>query len=51
VGLRSVFRAQQKLGLDNEMLGEVLAVIGPFNQMNKFADVYQVEPDILSRAE
>ena len=37
----------QKLGLDNEGLGEVLAVVGLFNQMNKLADAYQVEPDIL----
>src|SRR5205814_4705868 len=29
--------AAQKLGLDNEMLGEVLAVVGLFNQMNKLA--------------
>jgi hypothetical protein len=28
-------------------LGEVLAVVGLFNQMNKLADAYQVEPDIL----
>jgi AhpD family alkylhydroperoxidase len=39
--------ATQKLGLDNEGLGEVLAVIGLYNQMNKLADAYQVEPDIL----
>ena len=39
--------AVQKLGLDNEALGEVLAVVGLFNQMNKLADGYQVEPDIL----
>src|SRR5271168_4651022 len=38
--------AVQKLGLDNEGLGEVLAVVGLFNQMNKLADAYQVEPDI-----
>jgi AhpD family alkylhydroperoxidase len=42
--------AVQKLGLDNEGLGEVLAVVGLFNQMNKLADAYQVEPDILPRA-
>jgi AhpD family alkylhydroperoxidase len=41
--------AVQKLGLDNEGLGEVLAVVGLFNQMNKLADAYQVEPDILPR--
>jgi AhpD family alkylhydroperoxidase len=39
--------AVQRLGLDNEALGEVLAVVGLFNQMNKLADGYQVEPDIL----
>ena len=39
--------AAQKLGLDDEGLGEVLAVVGLFNQMNKLADAYQVEPDIL----
>jgi len=39
--------AVKKLGLDNEALGEVLAVVGLFNAMNKLADAYQVEPDIL----
>jgi len=39
--------AVKKLGLDNEALGEVLAVVGLFNQMNCLADAYQVEPDIL----
>jgi AhpD family alkylhydroperoxidase len=39
--------AVQKLGLDDEALGEVLAVVGLFNAMNKLADAYQVEPDIL----
>ena len=42
--------ATQKLGLDDEMLGEVLAVVGLFNQMNKLADAYQIEPDILPEA-
>jgi hypothetical protein len=37
----------KRLGLDNEALGEVLAVVGLFNQMNKLAEGYQVEPDIL----
>ena len=37
----------QRLGLDNEGLGEVLAVVGLFNLMNKLADGYQVEPDVL----
>jgi AhpD family alkylhydroperoxidase len=38
--------AAQKLGLDNEKLGEALAVVGLYNQMNRLADAYQVEPDI-----
>jgi AhpD family alkylhydroperoxidase len=41
--------AVQKLGLDQEGIGELLAVVGLFNQMNKLADAYQVEPDILPR--
>ena len=39
--------AVQKLGLSHEQLGEVLAVVGLFNQMNKLADAYQIEADIL----
>ncbi len=39
--------AVQKLGLDNQGLGEVLAVVGLYNAMNRLADAYQVEPDIL----
>ena len=42
--------AVQKLGLDDEGLGEVLAVVGLFNQMNKLSDSYQVEPDVLPQA-
>ena len=38
--------AVQKLGLDNEGLAEVLAVVGLYNQMNTLADAYQVEPDV-----
>jgi AhpD family alkylhydroperoxidase len=41
--------AVKKLGLDDEGLGEVLAVVGLYNQMNKLADAYQVEPDILPK--
>src|SRR5438034_7321328 len=43
--------AVQKLGLDNEGLGEVLAVVGLYNQMNRLADAFQVEPDILPKIE
>jgi AhpD family alkylhydroperoxidase len=42
--------AVQKLGLDEEALGEVLAVVGLFNAMNKLSDAYQIEPDILPEA-
>jgi AhpD family alkylhydroperoxidase len=42
--------ALQRLGLDNEGLGEVLAVVGLYNQMNKLTDAYQIEPDILPKA-
>ena len=42
--------AVQKLGLDDAGLGELLAVVGLFNSMNKLADAYQVEPDILPDA-
>ena len=42
--------AVQKLGLDDEGLGEVLAVVGLFNTTNALANAYQVEPDILPEA-
>lgn len=42
--------AAQKLGLSDEQLGEVLAVVGLYNQMNKLADAFQIEPDILPAA-
>jgi hypothetical protein len=41
----------QRLGLDEEALGEVLAVVGLFNLMNKLADGYQVEADVLPKIE
>jgi AhpD family alkylhydroperoxidase len=42
--------AVMKLGLDEEGLGEVLAVVGLYNQMNTLANAYQIEPDILPPA-
>jgi AhpD family alkylhydroperoxidase len=39
--------ALNKLGVDAEMLGEILAIVGLFNQTNALADGYQIEPDIL----
>ena len=35
----------RKLGMDDAMLGEVMAVVGTFNRTNKLADGYQVEVD------
>lgn len=40
-----------KLGLDQESLGEVLAVIGLYNQFNKMADAFQIEPDVTPKVE
>jgi AhpD family alkylhydroperoxidase len=39
--------AAQKLGLTPEQHGELLAVVGLYNQFNKMADAFQVDPDIL----
>src|SRR6185503_14245150 len=39
--------ALRKLGLSVEALGEVLAIVGLFNQTNALADGYQIEPDVL----
>lgn len=38
--------AVQKLGLDNDGLGELMAVVGLFNTTNTLADGYQIEPDV-----
>jgi AhpD family alkylhydroperoxidase len=38
--------AAMKLGMDEEMLGELMAVVGMFNTTNRLADGYQVEPDV-----
>jgi AhpD family alkylhydroperoxidase len=35
-----------KLGMDQETLGEVMAIIGLFNMTNSLANGYQVEPDV-----
>ena len=39
--------ALRKLGIDEETLGEVLAIVGLFNLTNALANGYQVEPDVL----
>lgn len=38
--------AVKKLGLDDEGLGELMAVVGLFNSTNALADGYQIEPDV-----
>ncbi|MCI0739282.1 MAG: carboxymuconolactone decarboxylase family protein [Gemmataceae bacterium] len=41
--------ACQKLGLTAEQYGELLEVVGLYNQFNKMADALQVEPDMLPK--
>jgi uncharacterized peroxidase-related enzyme len=41
--------AAQKLGMSPDQYGELLGVVGLYNQMNKLADGLQVEPDILPK--
>jgi AhpD family alkylhydroperoxidase len=43
--IRSHTAAARKLGIDDQMLGELMAVVGTFNQTNRLADGYQVEVD------
>jgi AhpD family alkylhydroperoxidase len=43
--------ALQKLGMDEESLGEVMAIVGLFNSTNALADGYQVEPDVLPQSD
>lgn len=43
--------AVQRLGLDAEARGELLAVVGLYNQFNALADALQIEPDVLPRLE
>src|SRR5579872_4492571 len=39
--------ALRKLGVGTEALGEVMAIVGLFNNTNAIADGYQIEPDVL----
>ena len=43
--IRSHTAAARKLGMDNEMLGELMAVVGMFTQTNRLANGYQIEVD------
>ena len=36
-----------KLGVDPETLGEVMAIVGLFNQTNALANGYQIQPDVV----
>jgi len=36
----------KRLGLDNEALSEIVAVVDVFCGTNRLADAYQVEPDV-----
>jgi AhpD family alkylhydroperoxidase len=38
--------ALRKLGLDDEALGEIMAIVGLFNLTNALANGYQVVPDV-----
>ncbi len=44
--LHSHTAAAQRLGLDEELLGELYTVIAAFNATNRIANGYQIEPDI-----
>jgi AhpD family alkylhydroperoxidase len=39
--------ALRKQGVDDETLGEIMAVVGLFNMTNSLANGYQIEPDVL----
>jgi len=39
--------ALRKHGVDDETLGEIMAVVGLFNMTNSLANGYQIEPDVL----
>ena len=43
--IRSHTSTARKLGMDNEMLGELMAVVGMFNQTIRLANGYQIEVD------
>ena len=51
--IRSHTAAARKLGMDDGMLGELMAVVGTFNHTNKLADGYQVavDPQLMAATE
>jgi alkylhydroperoxidase family enzyme len=36
----------KRLGLDNEAISEIIAVVDVFNGTNSLANAYQVKPDV-----
>lgn len=38
--------ALKRLGLDNEAIGEIVAVVDVFNGTNRIANAYRIEPDV-----
>jgi len=50
--IRSHTAAARKLGMDDAMLGELMAVVGTFNRTNRLADGYQVpvDPQLMAAA-
>ncbi len=49
--INSHLAAAQRLGLDAEGMGEVLAVVGLYNQFNKLVFGLQIDPDVLPKVE
>ncbi len=45
--IQSHTAAVRKLGLDDEGLGELMAVVATFNATNALAEGYRVQPDVL----
>ncbi len=43
--IRSHTASARKLGMTDAMLGEMMSVVGMFNETNRLAEGYQVEPD------
>jgi AhpD family alkylhydroperoxidase len=43
--------AVKKLGLDDEGLGELMAVVATFNATNALADGYRIVPDVVPKVE
>jgi AhpD family alkylhydroperoxidase len=43
--IRSHTASARKLGMSDAMLGELMSVVGMFNETNRLAEGYRVEPD------